>query len=297
MVARTCGALRLGAAVAASALLLAACGQSSRSDLPTAHPGDPAARADGSLPLPSAHVHGVGVDPADGHVYLAAHDGLYRMSAKPERVGPVIDLMGFAIAGPNHFYASGHPGTATDLPNPVGLIETRDGGKTWTVLSRQGQSDFHALTVSLQGVVGFDGALRASRDGLSWTQLAAPVQPHALAASPDGRVLLATSQRGPLRSTDGGATWQPIPGAPLLQTIDWADAADLVVGVTPGGEVAVSQDAGGSWKTRGTVDGAPQAVAASGRNSATLRVLVVTDTELLDSRDGAASFEKFRPEG
>ena len=56
--------------------------------------------------------------------------------------------MGFTVAGPGHYYASGHPGTATDLPQPVGLIESRDGGRTWAVLSRGGQSDFHALTTS-----------------------------------------------------------------------------------------------------------------------------------------------------
>lgn len=54
--------------------------------------------------------------------------------------------MGFSVAGPDHFYASGHPGQGIDLPNPVGLIESRDGGMTWAPLSRQGDSDFYALT-------------------------------------------------------------------------------------------------------------------------------------------------------
>ncbi len=55
--------------------------------------------------------------------------------------------------GPDHFYASGHPGPGVELPAPVGLIESRDGGATWDPLSRQGESDFHALTASDAGVV------------------------------------------------------------------------------------------------------------------------------------------------
>jgi hypothetical protein len=116
------------------AALLAACG-SGASDSGTR---DAAGGAGG---LPTSHVHGVDVNPADGTVYLAAHDGLFRYGGSgPERVGPVIDLMGFAVAGPDHFYASGHPGEGADLPNPVGLIESTDAGRTWRALSRQGLS-------------------------------------------------------------------------------------------------------------------------------------------------------------
>ena len=122
--------------------------------------------------LPSAHVHGVAVTPADDKLYLATHDGLFRYDATgPTRVGPVIDLMGFAVAGPDHFYASGHPGAGVDLPEPVGLIESRDGGRTWTARSRQGESDFHALVTSDAGIVGFDGTLRATENGTTWREL------------------------------------------------------------------------------------------------------------------------------
>ena len=36
-------------------------------------------------------------------------------------------------------------------------ITSTDAGQTWTPLSRQGQSDFHALTASGRTVYGFDG--------------------------------------------------------------------------------------------------------------------------------------------
>jgi len=34
------------------------------------------------------------------------------------------------VAEPDHFYASGHPGEGADLPDPVGLIEATDAGRT-----------------------------------------------------------------------------------------------------------------------------------------------------------------------
>jgi hypothetical protein len=52
-------------------------------------------------------------------------------------VGPVIDLMGFTVAGPGRYLASGHPGLHVDQAQPVGLIETTDGGVTWTPVSRR----------------------------------------------------------------------------------------------------------------------------------------------------------------
>lgn len=42
----------------------------------------------------------------------------------------MIDLMGFTVAGPDRFLASGHPGPGADLPEPLGLVESRDGGQS-----------------------------------------------------------------------------------------------------------------------------------------------------------------------
>jgi photosystem II stability/assembly factor-like uncharacterized protein len=239
-------------------------------------------------------VHGVAVNPADGLVYLATHDGLFRYgTGRPTRVGPVIDLMGFTVVGPDQFYASGHPGPGVDLPQPVGLIASTDGGRTWSVRSRQGESDFHALAASGTAVVGFDGALRSSPDGRSWRQLAIPAAPHSLAASPDGRILLATAESGVLRSADAGANWTAVHGAPLLVLVDWAEG-DTVVGVTPDGSVAVSDDAGRTWEQRGRVGATPQAIGAHGGHGGKARVLVVTETDVLDSTDAGATFAPLR---
>ena len=198
--------------------------------------------------MPSAHVHAIARDPGSGKLVVAAHDGLYVYDGTtPERVGPVIDLMGFTVAGPGHYYASGHPGTATDLPQPVGLIESRDGGKTWKVLSRGGRSDFHALTTTGQTVVGFDGAVRATTDGRTWTDGNLDAQPRTLAGSREGPTVLATTEEGLMRSTDGGATWQQMDQASWLLMAAFGDG-DTVAGLTPDGQVHTSADAGRTWR-------------------------------------------------
>ncbi|NEK87369.1 exo-alpha-sialidase [Blastococcus saxobsidens] len=227
---------------------------------------------------------------------LATHEGLITIGddGRPAAVGPVIDLMGFTVAGPHHYLASGHPGLRTDLPNPVGLIESTDGGKSWTPLSRAGESDFHALTaLPGGGALGYDGSLRRTADGSGWEPLETPAEPHTLSAALDGPVL-ATTGAGLLRSTDAGTTWAPVDGAPLLQVVTWSGDGTAAVGITPDGSVWTSTDAAVSWVQRGQLDAAPEAVAATTADG-DLRILVVTDDGLLESTDGGASFTTLLP--
>jgi len=289
-----CGALLRGvlaAATAAALLLAVGCGTpDSRAGTDSDRP--PAA----SEAVPGRHVHAVARNPADGHVLLATHDGLFRLppGSAPVRVGPLVDLMGFTVVGPDHFYASGHPGAGTDLPDPVGLIESTDGGRTWTALSRQGRSDFHALTSSAAGVVGYDGKeLAMSADGRTWEVLTPPVTPFAVAASPDGRTKLITSQQGLARSTDRGRTWARIHTPTLLQLIDFTDAT-AVVAAAPDGSILTSTDAGATWRPAGGIGGTPHALGAE-RTSAGVEILAVTDAGLLRSTDEGATFSPYRP--
>lgn len=271
--------------VAAAAVLLAACGAGT--DAGTAG-GDGGSVASGALP--GEHVHGVARNPGDGKVYLATHQGLFRYDKTgPVRVGPVVDFMGFAVAGPGRFYASGHPGDGVDLPAPVGLMETRDAGKTWSVKSLGGQSDFHALTSSSKGVLAFDGALQSSADGKTWSQLAIGVEPATLTSAPDGSRILAMTTSGVMFSGDQGATWAPLPGAPQLLLATWADNA-TAMGVTNTGALAVSTDAGATWTTAaGKVDSV-QAMCATRAKDGTVEVLVVTDSAIQRTVDSGATF-------
>ena len=175
--------------------------------------------------LPGEHVHGISRDPGSGKVNLATHEGLFVLQPDASwlQVGPTVDLMSFAVTGPGTFYASGHPAEGVDLPAPVGLMKSTDAGRTWSVQSLGGQSDFHALTASSRGVMGFDGALKVTSDGKTWAQGGLTAEPRCLSSSPDGSRVLATTAQGVLSTTDGGGTWAPLASAPPLVLTAWAD--------------------------------------------------------------------------
>lgn len=251
-------------------------------------------------PVPAAaasHVHGISVDPVSTKILLATHDGLFDATTKtPVKVSDsTIDLMGFTATGePNVFYASGHPGPGSSLPNPVGLIRSTDAGKTWQPVSRGGESDFHALTVSGGALVSFDGQLRTSTDGTLWTDSEATFVPAALAGSPASTVVLATTEAGLQRSTDGGKTWNPIPGGPVVQFADFATSAEKppteAVGVAPDGRVYISTDAGLTWAATGTISGQVEAVTAMEGSAGKPWIWAATTEGVQVSTDGGATF-------
>ncbi|GAA3287751.1 F510_1955 family glycosylhydrolase [Arthrobacter citreus] len=240
----------------------------------------------------TGHVHGMDVDPESGRVLLAAHEGLFDItSGAPEKIGPTIDLMGFAPAGEDHFYASGHPGPGTDMPNPVGLIHSTDGGTTWEPLSLQGESDFHALTVTRDGIVGFDGQVRRTSDLETWETVETDIQPYNLSGTPVSRVVLATTEQGVHRSGDAGRTWDLPADAPILLLTTFADNS-TAVGVAPDGTIQVSDDTGQTWEaTGGTAKGQPAAMAAAIGEDRQTRIWVATDTGVEYSPDSGATFE------
>nr|WP_299168260.1 exo-alpha-sialidase [uncultured Arthrobacter sp.] len=221
---------------------------------------------------------------------LATHEGLFDVTDESiEKVSPTLDLMGFAEASADLYYASGHPGPGSELPNPLGLVKSTDGGETWQELSRQGESDFHTMTVSSEGIFGFDGTLRLTGDGEEWTEVEAPFQPANLSAYVDSPAVLATTEEGVQRSTDGGLTWELSADSPVLLLTTFADEA-TVAGVSPDGVIYTSQDAGQTWEEAGGTTAAPAALAATTEGENGLRVWVSTEKGIEYSEDGGASF-------
>ena len=282
-------ALPLAAAAVAAGLIVASGGLFGSDDpSPTELTVDAGKKSNSLI---TGHVHGIARHPDGGDVYVATHDGLFVItgSSPPRFVGPAIDLMGFTITKSGDMLASGHPGVGTDLPQPVGLIESVDGGKTWTVRSRGGQSDFHALSASARGVVGYDGTLRASDDGSSWRTLPSPPGVMSLGASPDGVQLLAATDAGLQASSTDGNAWALVPDAPALVLVAWADETQ-VVGADRAGAVFSSGDAGRTWKrVPAKALGPPQALGASVQDGR-VEILAVTHTAILRSSDGGAAF-------
>ena len=253
-------------------------------------PADPVGGADPGV----AHVHGLGVDPADGVLYAATHFGLFALpeDGKAQRIaGRFQDTMGFTVVGPNTFLGSGHPDAQKDpqLPPRLGLIRSTDAARTWQTVSLTGQVDFHALKSAHGNVYGWDsgtGRLLVSvDDGRTW-ETRSTLGLRDFAVSPtDPEVLLATTRQGLARSEDGGRTFSAVPGAPVLAVLAW-NQADELYGVDPSGVVHASADGGRSWQARGSLGSAPEALAAHGRDV----YAAATDRGVLASADGGRTW-------
>ena len=122
-----------------------------------------------------SHIHNVKV--FGKKIYLGTHAGLYEyVDAKTvSKVSPeIFDVMGLTIDG-KRIYASGHPGPGSKLPEPVGLLLSSNGGKTWKKVSLQGKVDFHLLEAYQQELYGADsqsGELMYSNNyGKKWVSL------------------------------------------------------------------------------------------------------------------------------
>lgn len=273
---------------AGAAVLVSGCAGSPAGGNDSASPHSHSGSGAGSYP--TVHIHGMTVNTETEDVLLATHDGLFNVTGHhAEKIGPTLHLMGFSAAAPGKFYASGHPGQGSDMPNPVGLIKSTDGGKSWTTLSREGESDFHALTTSDGRIVAFDGTLRTSEDGETWQASPANIQPFHLAGTPRSEVVLATTEKGLQRSTDAGSSWTGVPDVPLLMFTAWANA-ETAVGVTPDGQVHVSREAGLSWTNTGSIQTGPAAIAATADGAGDLKIWVATPEDVQFSGDSGETF-------
>lgn len=255
----------LAALAVLAAIGLAACGgDDSSSAVGAGNDSEPVQEG-----APLEHIHGLGINPADGQLFIATHNGLFTAAAgetTPTQVGTSNqDIMGFSVAGPNRFVGSGHPGLDQDLPPNLGLIESRDGGKTWKNISLAGEADFHVLESSGSQVYGFDGTqgrLMVSDDGgRNWKQRQPPAGVFGLAIDPtNASRIVAGTEQGLFASKDEGRKWRPVNNT-LAGLLAWPKRDELYL-VDGDGQVLLSRDAGSNWQTRGSIGGQPAAFIA-----------------------------------
>lgn len=183
--------------------------------------------------LPLTHIHGIAVNPDNPEtIYVGTHIGLLLCDSKEcELVGDDrSDYMGFNISTDSKtFYTSGHQ---QPTGKNRGLRRSSDRGKTWEILSLDGEVDFHALTANPSVIYGWYWKLYKSTDGgRSWTfsdakglppkEKDTPYSPIiSLAVDPsDVNALWAGTNKGLYKSSDGGVNWKrvnAVSDAPVL---------------------------------------------------------------------------------
>lgn len=247
------------------------------------------------------HVHALGLNPADGALFIATHEGLYRVApdqAKAVRVGDLRqDTMGFTVAGPDRFLGSGHPDAVAaskqGLPAHLGLIESTDAGKTWKPVSLLGEADFHVLRLAGGRLYGYDATndrlLVSANGGASWDELEKPGALVDVAVHPDDADhLVAAAVEGDgdglYASQDAGATWERRGDAVGL--LGWP-ARDRLYLVTGDGSVLASADGGRTFERRGGIGAEPAALLA---HAADELYVAHHDGTIEVSRDGGATW-------
>ncbi|MEU6251251.1 F510_1955 family glycosylhydrolase [Streptomyces sp. NPDC047043] len=274
------------AVTALACVVLAACGSD----------GSSGAGEESAAPISASvlsHVHGLGVDPADGRVYVATHDGLYTAAKgrKPKIVGDRRDdFMGFTVTGEKTFIAGGHGAEGSGRPGNLGLIQTRNAGHVWTSRSLSGEADFHSLDFAKGTFYGYEGGrIRVSADLEEWDDRAT-LEALDLAVSPSGDKLLATTADGVATSTDGGRTFRRSAG-PVQAFVSWP-AQKSLFGIDTSGKLSTSPDGGATWRQLTTVPGGqPRALTAIDADL----ILAATTTGVYESRDGGRTFTELAP--
>lgn len=240
------------------------------------------------------HIHGVRIGDGSTVVYVATHEGLFRVSSSLEALqdsvslgGPIAGLhqdnMGFAIDG-ERIYASRHPDPTVSADSSLGLVASADRRKSWNAVSLKGTTDFHDLKIShsrpgettIYGFDSADTAIKVSHDaGSTWTSGAA-LEMRDMAADPAvASTIYATTRTGPEVSHDYAATFEIGPNAPALYLIASAGSVTQpqLVGIDVAG-IVWSKSADMSRQATGQITGKADALAFS---VGTTPMLIVAD--------------------
>lgn len=194
-------------------------------------------------------------------------------------------------------YLSGHPAPGSDAPANIGVYEMDVRGRQVDPLSLEGEVDFHSMTLggvalASYGLAGLDsvsGRVMVSRDrGATWTP-GASIAARTLSWDARAEQLFASTEGGLVVSTDDGATFAPVDGAPALLLVASSPTGStnpLLAGIDVDGVVHTSPD-GVTWTAVGTAPAAADALSVSSRG-----VLVTAGVDGVQrSDDGGATWE------
>lgn len=171
------------------------------------------------------HIHGLGYVGDQEAAFFASHDGLkvYENGTWLKTKKENNDYMGFN-ATDDGFYSSGHPGTDSKLPNPIGIMKSVDNGQTLQSLGFEAEVDFHLMAVGYNNhqifamsphknsIMKADAFYVSEDEGANWKEVAASGLKGefiGLAVHPtDKNILAAAGEDGIYLSKNQGETFE-----------------------------------------------------------------------------------------
>lgn len=250
--------------------------------------GSSAAMGSGQSIGTVSHIHSVRA--FGDQVVLGTHEGLFRyVDAKTvQSMGPEnFDIMGLAVFG-KKLYASGHPGPGSKLPEPVGLLHSTDGGKSWNKLGLQGEVDFHLLESAGSDMYGVDSGsgnlLYSNNAGKKWVSRGKNVVSD-IAINPEKVGSALALREGKLISTQKSfVKIRAIDSTLTFTSLDWISGSLLA---TSGKSLYRSSDLGMTW---GKLSDFPESVSTVTQSSKI--IAVVAGNSIFRSTDGGKTFKK-----
>ena len=233
-----------------------------------------------------SHIHDVKV--FGDRVLLNTHEGLYQYLAanSMKKIGREdFDVMGLATYG-RTLFASGHPGATSELPNPIGLLSSTDGGKSWKKVSLQGKVDFHMLEVGKYDIYGADstsGQLMHSSDrGKKWRKLGENKYADIAVLSTKSGSAYGLLSGSLVRTGDAFTTTTTI-----KTSVKWSSVEILGTNLyaSSGKSIYRSMDDGKSWKKIATLSTEISSISMNAKI-----FVAVTSSAIFVSRDGGKSF-------
>lgn len=217
-------------------------------------------------------VNSLDIDPRDGSFLLTTNRGFFRIprgghgwrklrstvSAPDGSTGVGTFLTVFPL-GRGELLGSGHPDDRhSKLPQFLGVLSSKDDGRTWKIIAREGLADLHVMRTEAGRIYAYDavlGAMLVSADGgRSWAEHEAPagqLMADFVVDPRDPDYLLGSTDDTLYRSTDAGKTWRPLSPA-LTARLAWV-LPGRIVRADKDGTVYESGDRGQSWKRIGSV--------------------------------------------
>ncbi|RHW38891.1 hypothetical protein D1B31_12975 [Neobacillus notoginsengisoli] len=248
------------------------------------------------------HLHGVAYS-EDQNIYIATHEGMLATDGGQKwtmKGNYDFDFMGYNVMSDGTMISSGHPGKASNLPNPLGFMVSKNNGEKWEPISLLGKVDFHILSSNfsnpdvIYGINQMDsgnykaGIYKSTNKGKDWELLKSTGLPqdlhtiYSIVSMPnDENILLAGTDAGILKSEDGGMTWGMFDQSRLITAFGVLPDTKELIGYSITNQEAgimTSADNGQTWENKG-FDLGQDAVAYFGVNPKDSKKIAISTFE------------------